>query len=185
MRIGIDIDDTICDSWNTIIPIISDYFKINEQEIRNSDKAYFEVLNCSLDEWYKFVREKFELLAPYFELKENAVNIINKLKEEGNKIIFVTARSNNGYSDPYKISYDYLTINNIKFDKLIVNGYDKGKICKQESIDLFIDDNINNCQNISSYGIDILLFDANFNRKCNDFKRVYNWNEVYEYIKNK
>lgn len=185
MRIGIDIDDTICNSWNCIIPVVSDYFKIDIEKLKRKNKCYFESLTCTKEEWMRFVRENFELLAPKFPLKEDVVNVINKLKEDNNEIIIITARSDNGYTDPYKISYDYLVNNNIKFDKLIVNGGNKGKCCKQEKIDLFIDDSVDNCKNINSYGIDVLLFDAKFNRKCQDFKRVYNWNEVYDYIKNR
>lgn len=59
---------------------------------------------------------------------------------------------------------------------------DKVSICKEKNIDLFIDDSINNCTNISNIGIDVLLFDSKINKHCNDFRRVNNWEDVYNYI---
>jgi len=185
MRIAIDIDDTITNTWKSIIPAACEYFKIDEQLLRNNGKAYNEAIGCTLDEWYTFARKKFESIVPYLDLKENAVNVINKLKEDGHEIIILTARGSNDYKNPYQISYDYLTNKGILFDKLIVDGHDKGIICKKEKIDLLIDDSIKKCKGTTDYGIDVLLFDALHNKECNEFKRVYNWNEVYEYIKNK
>ena len=34
MRIGIDIDDTICDTWEYSLPFFSKYFEINLDELK-------------------------------------------------------------------------------------------------------------------------------------------------------
>ncbi len=51
----------------------------------------------------------------------------------------------------------WLKKNNIYYDKLIVNVRKKGEICKQEKIDLFIDDNISNCLDVTKYGIKTII----------------------------
>ena len=60
MRIAIDIDDTITNTWKSIIPAACEYFKIDEQLLRNNGKAYNEAIGCTLDEWYTFARKKFD-----------------------------------------------------------------------------------------------------------------------------
>lgn len=182
MRIGIDIDDTICNTWECLIPYVSKYFNIDKKKLIYGDKPYDFMWETNYDEYCKFARIYYKLLAPKYRLKNNARKIINKLKQEKNEIIFITARSNNGFDDPYKISYDYLIKKNIKFDKLIVGAKDKGSICKEENIDIFIDDSIDNCEKIVSYNIKVLLFNSKYNKNCKKYTRVYNWNQVYKII---
>lgn len=183
MKIGIDIDDTICDTWKSLIPYLSKAFNVDKKILKESNKPYDDMWKYNYDEYCKFAKTYYKVLASKYKLKKNARKIINKLKSEGNEIIFITARSDNGFEDPYKISYDYLSKHKIKFDKLIVCAKDKGKVCKEENIDIFIDDSVHNCQSISSYSIDVLMFDEKWNRDCNDYKRVYNWLDVYKAIK--
>lgn len=48
------------------------------------------------------------------------------------------------FDNPYELCKRYLSKYNIKYDKLIVDAYDKGSICKRENIDVFIDDSVRN-----------------------------------------
>ena len=132
-----------------------------------------------------FAEEKYKYIVGQVEIKDNAVNVINKLHDEGNEIIFITARHYGEYDDPYEITFKYLSKHGINFDKIITNRLDKGKVCKEENIDLFIDDSVSNCKMVSEEGIDVLLFDAQFNKNDDKFKRVYNWDEVYNIINQK
>ena len=38
---------------------------------------------------------------------------------------------------------------------------------------------------LKNVGIDVILFDAPYNKKCEDLRRVSSWKEIYEYINNK
>ena len=182
MKIGIYIDDTICDTWKALVPYLSKFFNVDKKIFKENDKPYDDMWKDNYDEYCSFAKKYYRVLAPKYKLKKNARKIINKLKSEGNEIIFITARSDNGFEDPYKISYDYLSRHKIKFDKLIVCAKDKGKICKEENIDIFIDDSIYNCQSVSNCSINVLMFDANWNKKCKDYKRVCNWLDIYKEI---
>lgn len=179
MKIGIDIDDTICDTWEFLIPYLSAYFKINIEELRNSSLPYYEACHCTFDEYCVFAKKYYLKISQQYKLKDYVVEILNRLKKEGHHIIFITARSSAGFDDPYKASIDYLKNNKIPFDKLIVNAKDKARICVEEKIDLFIDDSINNCIAVSSKQIPVLLFNTSYNQNCLLFKRVFDWKEVY------
>jgi len=183
VRIGIDIDDTICYSIENILPYICEYYKLDyelEKEKTLSYDAYH-----SLPNYYEFSRKYYDLIMPNAKLKERADYYINKLYERGHEIIFITARNYLGFTDPYKLSSEYLEKYNIHYNKLIVGVAEKGKICKEEDIDIFIDDNLKNCSNVEKENIKVWLFDNGFNRHDNHFDRVYNWEEVYNKIVSK
>lgn len=183
MRIGIDIDDTITNTWEHFIPFFSETFNIPLDKLNKSTPYYESVKDViSRDEYYNFIR-KHEYLTENVPLKENVKEIIIKLKEDGHTIVFITARSNSSYSDPYLISKNYLDKYMIPYDKIIVNGLDKGILCKEEKIDLFIDDSIRNCTDVSNQGIDVLMVSTKFNESYKNFVHMNDWNQVYKYIK--
>ena len=182
MRIGIDMDDTICDTWNYLIPYISDYFHININDLKNSNKVYYEACNCTFLEYCNFFRQNSMSYALNYPLKNNAKEVLKKLKQDGHTIIFITARSTNGYDDPYKVSAEYLIKNEIPFDKLIVNAIKKEEVCVAEGIDLFIDDSVDNCTKVAKQNINVLLFAARHNKDCFKFNKVLDWLEIYNKI---
>ena len=183
MKIGIDIDDTICDTWDYLIPHLSNYFKIDVDKLKNIQDAYYTACNVTFDQYCIFAKKYYSKFVMEYKLKENVREMIEKLKQDGHEIIFITARSTKGFDDPYKSSLDYLNMHDIYFDKLLVNVKNKAEKCLEEKIDIFIDDSIDNCKSIADKGINVLLFDASFNKNCSLFKRVLNWNQVYEEIK--
>ena len=111
----------------------------------------------------------------------NAVETINRLRKEGHKIIIITARDSEFHDDPYFLSKNWLNKNNIKYDKLIVNAREKGTVCKNENIDLFIDDQLNNCLDVLKEGIKVIRI-SNENCTNKDIVDLNNWTKIYEYI---
>ena len=60
------------------------------------------------------------------------------------------------------------------------------KNIKEEKIDLFIDDSIKNCREVSEAGIKCLLFksEVNYkNKESRNFDIVDSWDEIYRRIK--
>lgn len=183
MKIGIDIDDTITNSWECLIPYYSKLFNIDESILHKSKPYYSAVSNLiTLDEYYKIMLPVYDEVIPNVTIKENVKEVIDNLYSLGHSVIFITARGKD-HTDAYKDSKDYLDKHNIKYDKVITNVSDKAKVCHEENIDLFIDDSINNCRNVHDSGIETLLFETYYNKEYNDIKHIKSWNEVYEYIK--
>ncbi len=182
MRIGIDIDDTICNTWDFVIPYLSRHFNISISNLKKSNKIYFEACNSTYLEYYEFAKKYYPTIALQYKIKHGVRKVIKKLREDGHEIIFITARSTNGFYDPYKTSLKYLEKHKIPFDKLIVDAKEKAPICLEEKIDLFIDDSVKNCLEVSSINIPVLLFSNKYNENCTLFKRVFNWKEIYKEI---
>lgn len=182
MIIGIDIDDTICDTFKTFLPKICEKCNLDMEELLNKKINYEYFLLHEDKNVYNETCKLINDTAPYLPLKEGAKDYIRKLHENGHKIIFITARSNRTFLDPYKTTEEYLNKNNIYYDKLIVGHYNKEDLCKEENIELFIDDSIEHNKRISELGINTILFEASYNIDCTDYKKVSSWKELYEYI---
>ena len=99
MRIGIDIDDTISDTYEVAFAYAQKYTiedlhrdgKIQDVISRHHD--YLNSMhNWSEEEernfWYKYYEKILNKIQPL----TFAVETINKLKEEGNEIVLITAR---------------------------------------------------------------------------------------------
>jgi hypothetical protein len=71
------------------------------------------------------------------------------------------------------------------FDKYYWAIRDKNEICKQEKIDIMIDDYYKTCKQISDEKIKTLYLreSASYELEENEYlKEVHNWGEIYRYI---
>lgn len=184
MNIGIDIDDTITNTYNTLLTVISMKYGLDYKEFIKMNLNYDQVYN-KFEDFYKYKKDLHTFMAKAVTLKENVVEILKKLKEEGNNIILITARNYGEYDDPYKITTEYLEKNNVPYDKLFVNVLEKGDFCKKENIDIFIDDNIKHCSSVNNVGIRTVQFDTSFVPKLDSVEHVSSWLEFYELIHKK
>ena len=188
MVIGIDMDDTICSTNEFIIEEADRY----DREVLGGSgikdiKAYefTEMMGWEKDMKGKFFKDRLEYIMDHAEIKEGAKEIINKLHDEGNKIIIISFRKDKYLTDPYKLTIDYLNRYGIKYDKVFVNTGTKADECRENNVTLFIDDKESHCADVANEGIDVLLFTNAYNHDEKRFNRVDNWNQIYEYIKEK
>lgn len=181
MRIGIDIDDTICDTFMFVLPYCCKYYGVSYEEAKENKYSYeYFIKNYG---YYDFAKKYYGKLIPYVPLKKDVVKVLNKLKKRGHEIIFITARSNRGFDNPYQITYDYLIKNNVPFDALITDASLKDKVCLDEEIDIYIDDSINECLNVKKSNIAVLLSDTLYNKDNKELIRVKNFKNLYRLIK--
>lgn len=181
MNIGIDIDDTVTFTYETLLNLIAVKYGMNFEKLI-SQRPTYDMFDRLFPNYCDFVRENFSTMAKLVPLKKDVVEILNKLKKQGHKIIFITARNTQEYKDPYTLSYEYLKANNVPFDKLIVNVKDKAKECVLQNIDLFIDDNTNNCKAVKDIGIETWQFKSAFNEVDSGLKKVESWEDVYNKV---
>ena len=184
MKIGIDIDDTISNTAEYLIEEAIKYDKLYKK------KGIIDITTydfCGLFNWNKNDKEDFYKYVHDNDLhnmtvKEYAKEVINELRKEGHEIYIITRRDINIYKNPYQQTSDWLIKNNIEFDKLVVQAKDKGCVCKEHHIDLFIDDLPSNCERAHELGINVLIFDSPYNKEENRFQRVENWKEIYNIV---
>ena len=187
MRIGIDLDDTITKTDEILFKYAKIYneeekilFNINREEW-NLTKAFGwneENIKEFFSKYLKSIYEKAEI-------KENAKEKINALKNDGNKIIIITARDTKSLNEVHEVCKDWLINNKVNVDKIVVDGEDKAQKCLENKIDIFIDDNVYNCESVyKNLKIPVLLMNSRYNKEYQNpnIKRVYNWNEIYNEI---
>ncbi len=188
MKIGVDIDNVIS-NFNEVLlnEFLNHDKKLRNTGIINNDvyitRGMFDWSKEELDEFYY---NNIERIAKSLNVLEDAPEYIRKLKEEENEIYIISGRDNGEYSDPYKMTFDWLNKYNIVYDKLILtnayNSLEKAKICLENDIDIMIDDSTRILIEVDNSGIIALLMDTPYNRKENELKRVHNWKEIYEFI---
>lgn len=108
------------------------------------------------------------------------------LKQENNELIIISARGTE-FDEMITLVEKKIRDNNLKFDKYYWKVQDKLKICKDEKIDIMIDDNPNTCEKLSQNNIKTLYFRNIYGRKIQEnenLKEVHNWGKVYTAIKN-
>ncbi len=181
MRIGIDIDDTICSTFDFVLPYCCKYYGIDYNEAKEKKYSLEYLINNY--GYYDFAKKYYGKIIPYVPLKKDVVKYLNKIKKRGHQIIFITARSNRGYDNPYQLTYDYLVKNNIPFDELITDALEKDKACVDEAIDIYLDNDINNCIKTKAIGINTYLSISENSQKNKDFKCVKNFRQFYKIIK--
>ena len=190
MRIGIDIDNCITDIKEELYEAGKNYAQslgkhIQEKEEFEDDKndgnKYQKIFNFNYEELKYFLKDIQEEIINKAKPRENVVEVIRKLKDDGNEIIIITARDTEFHDDPYQLSKKWLDENNIYYDKLIVNARDKRIACKEEKIDLFIDDNLNNCLAVKSIGIKTIRV-CNKENSNEELICFNNWKDIYDYI---
>ena len=191
MRIGIDIDNTITEVQEELNNAAYEYvIKLGKniknaenpfEDIKNNGDTYKKKFQFSYDELKYFLKNIQEEITNKAKPRENATETINRLRKDGHKIIIITARDSEFHDDPYLLSKSWLNKNNIEYDKLIVNAREKGRVCKNENIDLFIDDQLNNCLDVLKEGIKVIRI-SNENCNNNDIVDLNNWTKIYEYI---
>lgn len=189
MIIGIDIDDTITDLSDIFLKYATLYNKENEIDFK-IDKTQWDIdkaFGWNNDDFMKFSKKYLEILLNEAKPKKGCVDVINKLREDGNKIVIITARNSEELIDPYEFTKNWLELNNIGFDKLVVNSNKKEEDCINNKIDVFIDDRLENCEKVyEKLHIPVFLFDSvyNTNDKNSLIERVFSWEEVYSKIRN-
>lgn len=191
MIIGIDIDDTLTDIRDEVGAEALKYAKSLNKEIdekkvvwdkNNNGSSFKERYNLNYDELLYFFGNIQEKITKKAKPREDVVEVLKNLRKDGHKIYIVTARDSEFHNDPYGLSKTWLDKNNIEYDKLIVDARDKAKVCKEQNVDLFIDDKLSNCQGVSNEGI-VTIRITNYTDPHQNIINKKNWKEIYEYIK--
>lgn len=192
MNIGIDIDDTLSNSFESVF---ADSQKFDIEELGNTGKVqkygkidnhnYIEKMyphwtNNQIDLfWDKYFINMLTIATP----KEYAAEIIQKLQNEGNRIIIITSRYEvvPGEKVVENYSKKWLDKNKIPYDELILDAQDKLKAAKEAGVQLFIDDSIQHCKRMQEGKIKTFLYTSIMNQEIEvpELERVYSWVQIY------
>ena len=77
-----------------------------------------------------------------YTIKENAKEVIDRLRAKGHKIIIITARGYIRYVMELLILLELFKEHGINYDKIIFQARSKVNACKANNVDLMIDDSV-------------------------------------------
>lgn len=201
MNIGIDIDDTIANSFESIfansqkfdIEIVGNKGNVNKLG-KIEDHYYIETLyDWTKEQYDEFWKRYFMKAVNDATPKDDVAEILQKLKREGHHIYLITARyEDEEYTEVGAGTRKWLAKHHIPYDELVINAQNKAEVAKAYNLDVFVDDSFMHCKAIQNAGMKALLFTSMMNVAVevkNDVTRVYSWEQVYaliqEYAKQK
>ena len=193
MNIGIDIDDTLSETFETLLPYaqkytIEDLKRKSKVNIEGNLSNHFYIVHINgwnEQEAVRFWKKYYSEVLREVNIKKFAAEVINKLKQEGHKIYIITARWEMRADNVREITEKWLKDNNVEYDGLFLNAGDKLQLAKENNIDVFIDDSYSNCKNIAdNTDTKVYIMNTKMNETFRDekIKRVFSWPEVYDLI---
>ena len=188
-RIGLDIDDTIC---NTNFVLMKYAFKYNKEHdnkplLKYNTNNFGEVFGWSNEEVNDFFRtyylDALKEIEPKFRVKE----VLSKLREEGYEIVFITVRNDRecaGEGETKRITLEWFEKYGIPFDELHVDIQDKKSFCEEHDIDIFMDDSVKTVTKVKGIGMDtfIAMNDFNLDFSDDEITNVYSMDDFYNKI---
>lgn len=186
LKIAIDVDDCIS---NTIEVDFATCFLYNKKLHPDDSKLYranyhnaptiFGFDEKTDDDFYMEQRRQVVLngwITPKFMAKE----IIDELSAQGHEIIILTSRGDMYWGDAKKETRKWLKKYGIHYSELVANCQDKGEFCKENLIDILIEDNQKYAQQANDSGIHSIImlqeFNKDYENKLNKFASC--WPEV-------
>ena len=146
MNIGIDVDAVLLD-WEKGLLAMSEIFDI--EECRGNGKVndtYFiqDQYDWTTDEKEKFKDKYFLRLSKESNIMPGAIEVIHRLQKMGHKLIIISTRGTET-EEMINIVANKFKENNLTFDKYFWKEHNKLKVCKEEKIDIMIDDSPSTC----------------------------------------
>lgn len=194
MNIGIDIDGVLTNLEefainNGIKMCIEEGWKI---ELDPNEYWETKKFNWTEQQEEKFWNKYLESYVLQSKSREYAVEVIKKLREQGNKIYIITARDESGlppesYGRMQEFTKTWLEQNRIEYDKLIFAS-DKEKLqqCLENNVDFMIEDSPNNILSISVQ-VPVIKYECKYNEKVKgeNITTAYGWYHIYSIINKK
>jgi inosine-uridine nucleoside N-ribohydrolase len=188
MRIGLDIDNVISDFDKKLLNEFykEDKNKRNKGIINPNGNWIKDMFDWSKDEVDEFFNKNMQEFAKTFEIRDGAKETMDKLLNDGHSLYLITHRVYPHYTEPYKITENWLKDNNIKYTKLILSdNSNKTKECRENNIDIMFDDSRINCRELIDGGVNCYLMGTKYNQRNLDGLRVVkDWKELYEVVSN-
>lgn len=189
MKIGIDLDGVVFDSEKEF-RVYSELYdmldlkqnsKIDNKELKVQDR-----FKWTQGETNEFLNKYHKQIIVESNFMPGVKRVLQLLKQDGHSLILITARGGIN-KDMIKITEERLKKSGMDiFDKYYWATENKDEVCVKENVDIMIDDFNEKCKSIANKKIKtIYLKDApSYDLKENEYIKVlYNWGEIYRYIK--
>lgn len=195
MRIGVDIDGCLTEQVHTVWEMGTKFCAEKGWECKINPRTNRKPEMFGIDEavwlemWCKYGKS-WMLDCP---MRACAAEVIRKLREEGHEIWIVTARH---HTDPHmdgmlegetlpEATRKWLQKSGIVYDQIAFGTYDKGEYCRENGIEVMIEDDPRYLATFDGATKMVLVFDQPYNQgvEMKNGARVYTWYEIYEQIR--
>ncbi len=183
---GFDIDGVLTDddngTENTWVVECGRYF---EKEPVVASFRLDQALDLDTERIEQFFRAKGEHLLRDMPPRPGSIETLRELKAQGHTVHLITARRQ-GFRD---LTEDWLERHRVPYDTLTMNDFTdrplgKGKICRHLDVELFVDDNYDNCVDVHRHGVSVLMYYASHNRRLDPpVPVVHDWQDIRTYIR--
>ena len=179
MRIGIDIDGVVSDSYPFWLQELNHHFGKNVSVLTDYQMHLdFDIPKEEINDYFVGNAERL-LSMP--EAVSGAKEGIETLLREGHEVIYVTART----PAEEDVTVRWFTLKGIPHEHVLFAGFSsKLELVKQWGIEVFLEDYQVNAKLIAGGGVPVLLLDASYNQEelPTGIIRCKNWNEILKEI---
>lgn len=173
MIIGIDIDDVLTDTSSKMKEYLYNYEKSGDGIKYMVEVMRGEVVTKNIEIFFK---EYANEVLKNVEVKQDAIDVIKRLRKDGHKIIFITSRGEDRFPGSVQTTYQFLEKHDLQYDGLVFNSHEKQIDCQKYQVELMIDDSVKNCEAVQKAGIPAIVYTSEINKDIQtDIERVDNW----------
>lgn len=179
MRIGVDIDGVVSDSYPAWLGELNQHFGKNITILKDYEMhLVFDVPEDTMNHFFvQNIERLFEIPHPMKGAKMG----IESLLQDGHEVIYVTARS----PEEEEYTVRWMKEHGIAHEKILFTGH-KSKVdfVKKWKLELFVEDYMVNAKAIAELGIPTLLLDASYNQGNlpQGVIRCKSWQEILKEI---
>ena len=178
MRIGLDIDDVIFNTSNYIESVIE---ALNDDELYRI-KADIMRGDASIPKVKEFLTKYLTRAIINARAMDNAAEVIDKLRNNKNKIILITARGDENFPGTEALTEEALSRAGIIYDEIVYNSSNKAEACLKYGVEIFVDDSPKNCKDVlNKLKIPVIGFESKITSGELHKNRIYcvtNWMEL-------
>lgn len=175
MRIGVDIDGVISDSYPLWLQELNRHYGKDIPFIDDYDMhVAFDVTSEDMNNFFETNIERL-LMMP--EPIPGAKEGIETLLREGHEVIYITART----PEQKDLTVRWFALREIHHEHVLFTGFgSKVDFVKEWGIEAFIEDYHVNAKSIAECGVPVFLLNASYNQEelPSGITRCHSWNEI-------
>lgn len=189
MKIGIDVDGVLLDFEKGMLVQAELYdMDVSTGKGKVHSKPYFvqNKYDWTDKEKEDFIKQNLGKVSEESCLMAGVKEVLPRLQKQGHELIIVSARGT-GNEEMINIVTKKFDEAGIKFNKYFWKTKNKVEVCKQENIDIMIDDSPTICENMVENGIKTIYFRGIRGYDLPESPNLIelnNWGEVYRFISN-
>jgi hypothetical protein len=181
--VAFDIDGVVANTMGLFIDIVREKYNIS---IQYEQITQYDLTQC-LDIEFKVVWDTLQQIMEGthkqpLEPINQAPEILQKLAQKAEKLLFVTARPDFKALMPWFL--DTLKLPEERF-KIVATGNFKRKVdvLREHNIQYLVDDRMETCRLLDEQGLKPIVFRQPWNRESHPFIEVRTWDELFKLIK--